>query len=170
MVKTIIAWVLGTVLAETTRAQVPAENEFLKLEFDQGVFHLTDKASGKAVVADGRLADPLNTEITLPPGQPFALISRTIHNRGAEAVVTNQVPLFSAAVAVPGDLQTIGTGGLLPPASNSGSYVWLAIANPQSRNGVVGAWLTQDRGSGVVFSPVTNGVVRIAAQVAATSL
>ena len=47
MVKTIIAWVLGTVLAGTTRAQVPAENEFLKLEFDQGVFHLTDKASGK---------------------------------------------------------------------------------------------------------------------------
>lgn len=163
--KTIIAWVLGTVLAGTTRAQVPAENEFLKLEFDQGVFHLTDKASGKVVIADGRLADPLNTEITLPAGQPFALISRTIHNRGAEAVVTNQVPLFSAAVAVPGDLQTIGTGGLLPPASNSGSYVWLAIANPQSRNGVVGAWLTQDRGSGVVFSPVTNGAVRIAAQV-----
>ena len=36
------------------------------------------------------------------------------------------------------------------PEDKLGSYVWLAVAEPQSRNGVVGAWLSQDRASGVV--------------------
>jgi hypothetical protein len=152
-------------LSGTILAQVGAENEFFKLEFDQNVFRLIDKACGKAVIADGRLADPQNTEITAPAGVPFVLITRTLHNRGAEPLLLNQVPLFSAAVALTGELVTVGTGGLLPPAKNPGSYAWLAIADRQTRRGVVGAWLTHDRGSGVVFSPATNGVVRIAAQV-----
>lgn len=152
-------------LATTIQAQANVENEFLKLEVDQGVFRLTDKASGRVVITEGRLADPHNIEITAPAGLPFVLFTRTIHNRGAEPMVLNQVPLFSAAVAVPGELTTIGTGGLQPPEKNTGSYVWLAIADPKTRNGIVGAWLTHDRGSGVVFSPVTNGAVRISAQV-----
>lgn len=165
MKKTMVALCSLLVLTRAAPAQFRAENEFLKLESEQGIFRLTDKASGKVVISDGRLADPQNTTLTAPAGQPFVLITRTLHNRGAEPMVTNQVPLFSAAVAVPGELTTVGTGGLQTPSANSGSYVWLAIANPETRNGVVGAWLTHDRGSGVVFSPVTNGAVRIAAQV-----
>ena len=165
MRKTIAAVCIVTALSGTTQVQVNAENEFLLVEFDHGAFRLIDKASGKVVIADGQMVDPQNTEIAAPAGLPFVLITRTLHNRGAEPLVLNQVPLFSATVAVPGELTAMGTGGLQPPATNTGSYVWLAIAEPQTRHGVVGAWLTHDRGSGVVFSPVTNGAVRIAAQV-----
>ena len=152
-------------LAITVRAPAKVENEFLKLEFDQGVFRLTDKAGGQVVIAEGRLADAENTEITAPPGLPFVLFTRTIQNHGVEPMVLNQVPLFSATVALTGELTTIGTGGLQPPHKNTGSYAWLAIADPQTRKGIVGAWLTHDRGSGVVFSPVTNDAVGVAAQV-----
>jgi len=40
------------------------------------------------------------------------------------------------------------TGGLRTPAQNPGSYAFLAVADPESRAGVVGGWVTNDRGSG----------------------
>lgn len=144
----------------TAHAQL--ENEFLKLTLaPDGKFQITDKATGRTVVTDGKLADAANTEITAPAKLPFVLFRRTLVAPGT----VNQVPVLSAKVAVPGELKTIGTGGLQSPDKNTGSYAWLAIADPQTRNGIVGAWLTHDRGSGVVFSPVTNGEVRIAAQI-----
>ena len=143
----------------TVRAQL--ENEFLKVTLTSGKFQVTDKATGRVVITDGELADAANTEITVPAKLPFVLFKRTLVTPGT----VNQVPVLSAKVAVQGDLTTIGTGGLQTPEKNTGSYAWLAIADPQTRNGIVGAWLTHDRGSGVVFSPVTNGAVRIAAQI-----
>ena len=50
------------------------------------------------------------------------------------------------------------------PAQNPGSYAFLAVVDPRKRSGVVGGWLTHDRGSGVVFSPVAGDVVRIRSQ------
>jgi len=137
------------------------ENEFLKVERTGDKFQITDKATGRAVITDGELADAANTEITAPAKLPFVLFRRTLVTPGT----VNQVPVLSAKVAVAGHLTTIGTGGLQAPEKNTGSYAWLAIADPQTRNGIVAAWLTHDRGSGVVFSPVTNGAVRIAAQI-----
>ena len=58
-------------------------------------------------------------------------------------------------------LKTFGTGGLLAPEKNPGSYLWLAVVEPQSRNGVVFGWLTEDRGSGVLFSKVAGDAVRV---------
>jgi len=58
-------------------------------------------------------------------------------------------------------LKTFGTGGLLAPDKNPGSYLWLAVVEPQSRNGVVFGWLTDDRGSGVLFSKVAGDAVRV---------
>jgi len=39
-----------------------------------------------------------------------------------------------------------------------------AVEEPP-RGGAVGGWITHDRGSGVVFSPVRNGAVRMQAQI-----
>ena len=64
----------------------------------------------------------------------------------------------------PAQVARLGTGGLLEPAKNPGSYAFLAVVNPRNRNGVVGGWLTHDRGSGVVFSPLDHDTVRIQAQ------
>ena len=66
--KTIVALCFVMALARTAQAQVHVENEFLKLESEQGVFRLTDKASGKVVIAEGQLADAQNTEVNGPRG------------------------------------------------------------------------------------------------------
>src|SRR5260370_107801 len=65
----------------------------------------------------------------------------------------------------PGELRALGTGGLVPLSLEPGSYAFLAVADPQTRNGVVGGWLTHDRGSGVVFAAVDGGKVRLQARI-----
>jgi len=169
--------------------QLALENSWLRVAVDpvSGAFSLAGKDGGTVVVKDGQWAnasgpaaladvsDPvfgkgrsiflLGGTITVFPDLPFALFRATVKGDDTKPAVFNRIPLISADVAAPGELKTMGTGGLQTPQTNSGSYAWLAIADPQTRSGIVGAWLTQDRGSGVVFSPVSNGVVRIAAQV-----
>src|SRR5437868_3761474 len=54
----------------------------------------------------------------------------------------------------------MGTAGLLTPGENPGSYFFLTLVQPASRQGVVAGWLTADRGSGVLFSEIARNVVR----------
>lgn len=99
---------------------------------------------------------------------PFVVFDSTRHNATSEPQVLNRVPFFSAEVDAGADSEnvtTLGTGGLLSPAKNPGSYAFLAIADSAGRRGVVGGYLTHDRGSGVVFSPVVDGTVRMEARV-----
>ena len=106
--------------------------------------------------------------IGLYEGLPYVVFDSTRHNGTAEPQIINRVPLFSAEVDAGTELskiKTLGTGGLRSPAENPGSYAFLTFADPATRGGVVGGWLTQDRGSGVVFSPVVNGAVRMQARV-----
>ena len=79
----------------------------------------------------------------------------------------NRVPAVSAGVdlGIPlAAVRTLGTAGLLDPKSNPGSYAFLAVVDPESRRGAVGGWLTHNRGSGVVFSPLDGDTCRIQAQ------
>ena len=105
--------------------------------------------------------------IRLFPGLPLAIFRATLHNGGSEAVDVNHIPTFSARVALGkplAQLRAFGTGGLLPVQENPGSYAYLAIVDPATRSGVVGGWLSFDRGSGVVFSPVEDETVRLEAR------
>jgi hypothetical protein len=92
---------------------------------------------------------------------PFALFRWTMHNNGQTATVTQKVRTLAAVVNLgkpAGDLRAFGTGGLeAATEENPGSYAWLAIAEPESRNGVVFGWLTDSRGSGVLFNKTING-------------
>jgi hypothetical protein len=60
---------------------------------------------------------------------------------------------------------TLGTGGLLKPDENPGSYVFSSTVDPATRNGVVTGWLTNSKGSGVLFSSIKNDLVRVEAQI-----
>ncbi|MHB1035039.1 MAG: NPCBM/NEW2 domain-containing protein [Pirellulales bacterium] len=105
--------------------------------------------------------------ILLFPKLPFVLFRATLHNGGAEATVTNHLRTVAAGLDLGKpleDVRAFGTGGLMPPEKNPGSYAFLAVVDPARRAGVVGGWLTQDRGSGVVFSPVEDGQARMVAQ------
>jgi hypothetical protein len=89
------------------------------------------------------------------PGLPFVLLRSILVNDGTVATVLNKVPLMNAVLELgkPADqLVALGTGGLKPLAQTGGSYAWMAVADPATRAGVVGGWLTYERGSGVVFT------------------
>ena len=116
------------------------------------------------VAADGKQV----VRVELREKLPFALVTTTLLNGGKEPLNIRSLKTFSARaeVGVPlAQVKAHGTGGLLDPEKNTGSYAWLALAEPQSRSGLVAGWLTHDRGSGVLFSPVTNGQLRLEAQI-----
>jgi lysophospholipase L1-like esterase len=166
----------------------------LTVESAKGPFSVKSKSSGKTLLTDGRFAEPgeslragLNvnnkalgdgqgieivgpgqrTLVAVFPDSPFILFRTTLHNGKSEADVLNRVPGVSAAVDLgrsSAEIVTLGTGGLLAPAKNPGSYAFLAVADRQTRGGVVAGWLTQERGSGIVFSPVQDGKVRVQSQ------
>ncbi|MGD8239234.1 MAG: alpha-galactosidase [Armatimonadota bacterium] len=159
-----------------------------------GRFQVTEKAGGRTFLVDGRLAEADASariaatddetfgpgkaiEVSHPggdrdrlmlfPGMRFVLLRSSLHNGAAEPMIIDRVRRASVGVdlgAAPDGLRALGTAGLTPPDGHSGSYAYLAIADPGSRNGVVAGWLTHDRGSGVVFSSIEHGRVRITAQ------
>lgn len=105
--------------------------------------------------------------IAAHPALPFVLFRSVLRNPGESPLLLNRVSGPSAAVLLgksPTELRTLGTGGLLEPAKNPGSYAFLALVDPATRSGIVGGWLTHERGSGVVFSPVATDAVTLDAQ------
>jgi hypothetical protein len=54
-------------------------------------------------------------------------------------------------------LRILGTGGLMEAAEPQGSYMWLAVADPETRRGFVVGWITGERGSGSVLPQVVDG-------------
>jgi len=113
---------------------------------------------GKAKIIDGgnKIYGHCETiEITYPDGgrdlvfapakMPFALLRSTIHNGGKDAAITNRVrpAAFTLDLGVPaGELKVLGTGGLATADKKPGSYMWLAVAEPKSRRGVVVGYCT----------------------------
>lgn len=114
-----------------------------------------DKTFGKGKALEIRYPDGSIDKIALMPELPFVLFRTTLHNGGTGASLHRSVRPLSAALDLgkpAAELRSLGTGGLMAPNANPGSYAWLALVHPQTRNGVVAGWITHDRGSGVVFS------------------
>ena len=129
---------------------------------------LDDKNFGKGKGVEVTYADGNRELVALYPNLPFVTFRSTLRNSGTEPVVHKHVATVSAAVDLGKSLdsiQTLGTGGLFPPDKNPGSYAFLSIVDPETRTGVVGGWLSHDRGSGVVFSPIESGAARMQAQI-----
>jgi hypothetical protein len=156
---------------------------------------ISDKASQRAFITDGNFGTSGGTakiiEVSEPkfgagkgiqisytngdfdlvmvfPKLPFALVRSSIRNGGAAAAVTRSVRPFQGTVSLgkpASALTTLGTAGLLAADKNPGSYDWLAVADPATRNGVVFGWLTHDRGDGVLFSKVDGSAVRVGGQI-----
>ena len=128
----------------------------------------TDKTFGQGQAIEISYPNGNRDRIILFPSLPFALFRASIHNSNAEPVITRKIKTLSATVTLGKDtagLKTFGTGGLLAPDKNLGSYAWLAVAEPKTRNGAVFGWLTDDRGSGVLFTKVNGGSLRAEAQI-----
>lgn len=132
------------------------------------IINVTNQAFGAGQAIEISSASRADRDVVeLYPKLPFALLRSSVFNQNAGAKVFRNVTTLSATADLSkpaGELKSFGTGGLLAPDKNPGSYAWLAITEPLSRNGVVFGWLTHDRGSGVLFSAVTNDAVRVEAR------
>ena len=160
-----------------------------------GRFSVVEKASGAAFLKNGaldltgakakvqRLRDPIfgagngivltqpdggTTSLELYPELPFMLLRGIRHNQAREVMdLAKVIPAtFLLDLGKPAvELRTLGTAGLTAPDKNPGSYLFLTAAVPATRRGVVAGWLTEDRGSGVLFSGVKDDAVEFKAQI-----
>ena len=160
-----------------------------------GTFSVEEKASGKTFLTGGKLdgigtraaVEPASDDVfgsgqkivvtqgngsiatlELYKGLPFLLARAELKNSGdAEADIQKVVlATFSLDLGKPaGELRTMGTAGLTAPDKHPGSYLFLTLADPATRRGVVAGWVTEDRGSGVVFSDIKDGKVGFKAQI-----
>lgn len=122
-----------------------------------------DRALGKGQALEAACPDGTLRQAIVFPEQPFVFF-RTLLKNGSAPCVTNRVSYPELTLDLgqpPAALNTLGTGGLLKPDKNPGSYMWTAVADPATRRGAVAGWVTTDRGSGIVRMAVTNGAVRL---------
>ena len=117
---------------------------------------------GKAIVASrGR---DFEGSVELYDALPFVLIRGQVANPmpGGERSIEKITPfVFSLDLGKSAsELRTLGTAGLTSPDKNPGSYLFLTLADPKTRNGVVAGWLTNDLAAGVVFSDVKDGRIQ----------
>ena len=130
-------------------------------------------------ITDDRLGPGKSIVIPHPDGSshhimlyqdiPFAFLKAVLANpettddRVVKSIDLAKIQLnFATALS---QLRALGTAGLTSLDKQTGSYVFLAVADPDTRNGVVGAWLTHDRGSGIVVPSVEGNVASIDAQI-----
>jgi hypothetical protein len=113
---------------------------------------------GKAIEFDH--ADGSVSRIELFPKLDFAVVSGIVRNSKKEPRVVDKVTLLTAELDVgrpPNDLRVSGSRANVAAPGNEAdfSHAMAAVAEPQSRRGVVGGWLTHDRGAGIVMTSLT---------------
>ena len=129
---------------------------------------MVSPAFGKGTALVLTTSDGSSISFTLYPSQPFLFVKQTVKNSGKDIRDIQKLnPVsFSVDLNKPvSTLKTLGTGGLLAPDKNPGSYVFLTTVDPATRNGVVAGWLTNEKGSGVLFSGINNDLIEINAQI-----
>lgn len=121
---------------------------------------------GEALIFDTLEGNSIS--FTLYDSNPFLFVQQNFRNKGTNEIdiQTKKLLSFSIDLQKPADqLKTLGTGGLLDVDKNPGSYVFLTTVDPANRNGVVTGWVTNEKGSGVVFSKAKKDLVQIDAQI-----
>ena len=150
----------GHLLPQTS----PADRGSIRCE--QGTTH--DPVFGRGKQIRVRYANGAVSVLALYPKLPFVLIRTQVHNSGQAEMDVDRVVAadFRLDLARPStELRTMGTAGLMAPDKNPGSYLFLTLADPQTRRGVVAGWLRQDRGSGVLFSKLEQDQVNFTARI-----
>ncbi len=99
---------------------------------------------------------------------PFLFVATKIGTAESktEKIKSVDVAKFPVALNTPRDrIRTQGTGFLSTPDKNPGSYVFMAVADKYTNRGLVTAWLTENRGSGVVLATEAGGKPTLTARV-----
>ncbi|MBI2929179.1 MAG: alpha-galactosidase [Verrucomicrobia bacterium] len=183
-----VALLLGCATSSLSAATHSIANATLAVRYDDvtQTFSVTENAMGQTFLIGGKLegeavkaavkgrtilvtqADGSTASLELRENVPFVFARKTLRNAGATTTdIQRVVPLtFTIDLRKPAtELRTMGTAGLTAPDAHPGSYVFLTLADPATRRGVVAGWLTHDRGDGVLFSNIKDGKVEFKAQI-----
>ena len=148
------------------------ENVFIKqARFQQTASANPTKARAKRV--KNELGSGKAIEVIFPSGYtytlalyrnlPFVCIKSNIHNPTNDKIVINKMVPVSLDVDLgkpAKDLRVLGCDGLTTAEKNRTSYTFLAMAEPETRRGIVAGWLTHNRASGIVLSkPIQSSVL-----------
>lgn len=121
---------------------------------------------GEALVFDTNEGNSI--AFKLYDSNPFLFVQQTFRNNEKSEIDIQTKNLLTFSIDLQkstSELKTLGTGGLLEVDKNPGSYVFLTTVDPATRNGVVAGWVTNEKGSGVLFSKSNNNLVQIDAQI-----
>lgn len=142
---------------------VSVSNAFLAAESVNGkvsVWQLENGQKKGGPFAGFQLPNDETTFFTLsaPDDQPFLIVTVspkvTAEKRIVKSVLLPEITLSEAYA--PDGCKALGTAGLTDVDGHKGSYMFLAVAEPVSRQGIVAAWVTSHKGSGIVFSGKTD--------------
>lgn len=131
------------------------------------VSRITDPVFGGGQALRVLQADGGYDEVLLLDDLPFVLLRATLHNATSDEQSVRQVQTIRAPLRLPRKpqaLKALGTGGLKSLADKPASYMWMTVADPQTRRGMVAGWLSTDRGSGAIFAAAEEDQVRLDAQ------
>lgn len=121
--------------------------------------------SGAAIVITDKIGQSAHIEVY--PRLPFVFLYETLRNSGAQDQLLDKVSIvtFTPNLQNLSQLKIRGTGGLTSgDHPDSGSYEWMAIANPESRSGIVAGWVTQFKATGVLVAHVANDQLSVEAR------
>lgn len=99
---------------------------------------------------------------------PWIAVRKSAANEGVELRKIDKLEVIQARLsfgAPTSQLVARGTAGLYPLEKNYGSYVFSAVADPESGSGVVFGWASNLRGQGIVFSEVDGDAATMRARV-----
>jgi hypothetical protein len=106
--------------------------------------------------------------VSLFEGVPFAFIRGEYANKSDAVTNLRAAPLLSAKVetgTAADSLRALGTAGLTEIDKHSGSFAFLALADPETRRGLVAGWISHDRGDGILFSGRDGAAATLSARV-----
>lgn len=99
---------------------------------------------------------------------PFVVMQKELMNASAKEIRIAKEQLFEGKINLgtsPEKLKSMSTAGLHPLTRPSGGYVFMAVGNPETREGIICGWLTSERGSGIVFSDYRDGQAYLRARI-----
>ncbi len=126
----------------------PGDDRVVLARFPLPVQSVTEDAVADPVWGPGRETRVVHeggwqTTLRLFPNCPFLHVHTLVRNSGAEAYVTQSLQSLDMTVDLGGrSVMSLGTGGLASPSRAKGTYAFHAFADPETRAGLVTAWLT----------------------------
>lgn len=172
MKRWIVCWLLWTSLVPVFGKELTTiENGGIKVEYSvergvcviSGIGELSVKAETvareenrlqlKGISVDAGIRGTL--EISLEKDSPWVAFRWVYETDQTASLSAGHFPEITLdSQWKPKEMKALGTAGLTEVDGHSGSYMFLGVARPQERSGIVAGWLTAEPGSGLIGSGI----------------